>query len=130
MIKPMKTCKNPECKEEFNDYKSAKREYCCTTCTQRAGFLKRKAASKDILALQREYKKQYELLSFISEYAKNPIRADLLDQFKINYNLYKKTKSENKSPIYHLKNFNINIDPNNSDYIVITKTILTAKPTS
>ena len=80
MIKPTKTCKNTEYKEEFNNYKSAKRKYCCTTCTQRAGFLKRKASNKDILEIQKEYKKQYELLLFIDNCAKKPIKVELLGQ--------------------------------------------------
>ena len=41
MKKPVKICKNPECRDDILDYKSAKRNYCNDSCRNRAGYLNR-----------------------------------------------------------------------------------------
>lgn len=123
MNKPIKICKNPECKKEYSDYKSAKSEHCCTTCTQRAGFLRRKEQNKELASLNKEYKKQQELITFLWNNAKRPYTTDLLDLFNINYGLFTKSEDEHGYPVYKIKDMGIWRNPNNANEVFIKRII-------
>lgn len=123
MNRPPKICKNPECQKEYTDYKSAKSEFCCPTCTQRAGYLRRKKQNKYFHDRNLELKEQYEIVKFISQHVKKPIPSEILDLFELKFDLFDQIKDENGRPTYIIKNKKIMRDLNDPNYINI-KTII------
>ncbi len=62
MKKPVKICKNPECRDDILDYKSAKRNYCNDSCRNRAGYLNRLKVNNNFILIDKELKKNKKLL--------------------------------------------------------------------
>ena len=119
MNKPIKICENPECKEEFNTYKSAKRKHCCDSCRQRSNYLKRNERNRGFKKIEQDYKQQYELINFLSKHAKRPISLDLLDQLEFDPKLYTKREDVHGRPVYYIQDKLISINPKNPQYIFI-----------
>jgi hypothetical protein len=129
MKKPIKICENPECKEEFNTYKSAKRKHCCDSCRQRSNYLKRNERNRGFKKIEQDYKQQYELINFLSKHAKRPISLDLLDQLEFDPKLYTKREDVHGRPVYDIQDKSISINPEKPQYIFI-KQIIKRKVTS
>ena len=119
MNRPVKICKNPECKKEYTDYKSAKSKHCCTKCTQRGGYLRREDENMDERERNKQRKRLYELLVSIAISAKKPLKSDLLDQFKIDYSLMIEGTDNNGHTYYRIKNRGIYRNPENPEEIFI-----------
>lgn len=62
MIKPVKICKNPECRDEIIEYKSSKIAYCNDYCRNRAGYLRRLVENEEINEMIRGHKENYKAL--------------------------------------------------------------------
>jgi hypothetical protein len=62
MIKPVKICKNPECRDEIIEYKSSKIAYCNDYCRNRAGYLRRLVENEEINEMIRGHKENYKTL--------------------------------------------------------------------
>lgn len=123
MKKPIKICGNPECKEEFNTYKNAKRKHCCDSCRQRSNYLKRKERNSGLKKIEQEYKQQYELVNFLSKHAKRPISLNLLDQLEFDPKFYTKREDIHGRPVYNIQDKSISINPKNSKHIFIKQII-------
>lgn len=62
MKKRILICKNEECQDEINDYKSSKRLYCSDYCRNRNGYLRRLEDNKELIEISKGQKIIYELL--------------------------------------------------------------------
>jgi hypothetical protein len=62
MIKPIKICNNPECRDEIIEYKSSKIAYCNDYCRNRAGYLRRLVENEEINEMIRGHKENYKAL--------------------------------------------------------------------
>ena len=62
MIKPIKICKNPECRDEIIDYKSSKIAYCNDYCRNRAGYLRRLIENEEFNEFSKGHKENYRVL--------------------------------------------------------------------
>lgn len=79
MIKPMKTCGNPECGVEYNNYKSSKSKHCCDECRWRAGYLIREERNKERNTHFKAVEKSEEIIDFLvknggSEFDKSTLK--------------------------------------------------------
>lgn len=62
MIKPIKICKNPECRDEIIEYKSSKIAYCNDYCRNRAGYLRRLIENEEFDIFNKGHKENYRVL--------------------------------------------------------------------
>jgi hypothetical protein len=65
MKKPIKHCKNPDCKDEIVDYKSSKREYCSDYCRNHHGHKKRTEYNLEFTTHKNGMAKNYKVLKKI-----------------------------------------------------------------
>lgn len=129
MKRPIKKCKNPECEQEFDSYKSLKRKHCSEQCRQRANYLIRNERNKGLKEIEKQYKEQYELITLLSKHAKRPISLSLLDQLEFDPKFYKKREDTHGRPVYDIQDKSVSIDPQNPQHIFI-KQIIKPKSTS
>lgn len=93
MKKPVKICKNPDCRDEIVDYISSKREYCSDYCRNHHGYVNRKAYNLEFVTRSKGMAKNYELLKLhresniyiekLSKYEKFGFNTNYLPEFKI-----------------------------------------------
>lgn len=62
MIKPIKICKNPECRDEIIKYKSSKIAYCNDYCRNRAGYLRRIIENEEFDVFGKGLQHNYKLI--------------------------------------------------------------------
>jgi hypothetical protein len=67
MIKPIKICKNPECRDEIREYKSSKIEYCNNYCRNHAGYLRRLIENEEFNEMSKGLKENYKVLKLHSD---------------------------------------------------------------
>jgi hypothetical protein len=67
MIKPIKICNNPECRDEIIEYKSSKIAYCNDYCRNRAGYLRRLIENEEFDVFSKGLQKNYKLLKTHSD---------------------------------------------------------------
>lgn len=79
MKKPIKYCKNPDCEDVINEYKSSKREYCSDYCRNHHGYMRRSEENYDFNLIRKGMIKNYNLLKLHSD---NNILSEHLDKFE------------------------------------------------
>jgi hypothetical protein len=67
MKKPIKICKNPECRDEIIEYKSSKIEYCNDYCRNHAGYLRRLLENEEFNEITKGLKENYKVLKLHSD---------------------------------------------------------------
>lgn len=67
MKKPIKICKNPNCKDEIVDYKSTKRKFCSDSCRNSFGYLKRLEENREFIEHKNGMKNNYKLLKMFED---------------------------------------------------------------
>ncbi len=67
MMKPIKICNNPECRDEIIEYKSSKIEYCSDYCRNRAGYLRRLTENEEFNEIIRGNKENYRVLKIYTD---------------------------------------------------------------
>lgn len=92
MKKPIKTCKNPECQDDIEDYKSAKRDYCNDSCRNRAGYLKRLEENKEFEMEKIKAKLNYKALRQCIEKEFFEIDLEVLNLLNFDINYLKENK--------------------------------------
>lgn len=95
--KPTKECLNPECGKEFDDYKSAKKEYCSTECKNRANYLKSLTENKHRINHSRDIKKNEKILDRLVHDGLSVVKSEVLEAMNFNFNLmYNKNEEEDQ----------------------------------
>jgi len=92
MKKPIKTCKNPECQDDIENYKSAKRSYCNDSCRNRAGYLKRLVEDKEFELEKSKAKFNYKALKHCIEKRHYEIDFSTLELLNFDSNYLKPYK--------------------------------------
>lgn len=125
MIKPIKICKNPDCKDEIRDYKSAKKEYCNDYCRNHHGYIKR---SEENLVFDLNRKGAIRIYNFLKNYRDSDIyEIDLILCEKQGFDTkYLQEPSlfdidGVKTKCYELKDIVFGLDPKTETKIIIYK---------
>jgi hypothetical protein len=106
MKKPVKYCKNPDCKDEILDYSSSKREYCKDYCRNHHGHKRRKEYNLEFTTHKNGMATNYKVLKFLLDAGIFKESLDLL--IKIGFD-----------PKYlPQKNIDIEFGPNIAYYII------------
>jgi hypothetical protein len=128
MNRPMKTCKNPECQKEFDDYISAKKKHCCDKCRARANYLK-KEDDRDHLKQQKdEFEQQYQLVLCLKEHGVKPLPYLLLKQFEFKLEHFIQGKDGNGTKTLQIKNLKMIQEFDNLSTLIIKTVVATPKP--
>jgi hypothetical protein len=67
MKKPKKYCKNPDCEDEIQEYKSSKREYCGDYCRNHHGHKRRMEYNLEFTNFKNGMAANYKVLKFLQD---------------------------------------------------------------
>ncbi len=122
MKKPIKYCKNIECKQAIENYASSKRLYCSESCRSRDGYLRRLEENKEFIENDKGQKQNYAVLN---RYAEAGIYSeDILKLMKFGFNpKYLKigklfSTDDRKYYIFSLKDIEFELDEKNKLIII------------
>jgi len=122
MKKPIKICKNPDCKDEIRDYKSSKKEYCNDYCRNHHGYIKRSEENIEFTLFKNGMKKNYDILKpfEVAGILKENLDKLIKMGFDPNY-LPQKNIDPDFSPniaYYILKDIIFGLDPKTNEVII------------
>lgn len=83
-------CKNPECRKQINQRKSAKRCYCNDRCKNRAAYIRRLEKDKHIILFDKKMKKNYRILESLKKKELGPIGLQTLNSHEFDFELMHK----------------------------------------
>jgi hypothetical protein len=83
-------CKNPECRKQINQRKSAKRCYCNDRCKNRAAYIRRLEKDKHIILYDKKMKKNYRILESLKKKELGPIGLQTLNSHEFDFELMHK----------------------------------------
>jgi endogenous inhibitor of DNA gyrase (YacG/DUF329 family) len=83
-------CKNPECRKQINQRKSAKRCYCNDRCKNRAAYIRRLEKDKHIILSDKKMKKNYRILQSLKKKELGPIGLQTLNSHEFDFELMHK----------------------------------------
>ena len=92
MRRPIKFCKNPECKDDITQYVSAKRKYCNEKCRKRAWYLNNLVEYKEHNNWIRAIKEQLKIVELFVLKGQYKVRASTLEDLGINMDLWRTPK--------------------------------------
>jgi hypothetical protein len=125
MIKPIKICKNPECKDEIKDYKSSKIEYCNDYCRNRAGYLRRLLENEEFNEIIRGSKENYRVLKIHSDAGILEEELWKLERFGFNNRFLPEPKffiiKGKKTQCYQIKEIFFHLDEKTNKIIIFKK---------
>lgn len=125
MRKPIKFCKNPDCEDIIEYYKSSKKEYCNDYCRNHAGYLRRGEDNEEFITYDKGMKANYNVLHPFSIKGFTRVNFQLVEKlgFDTNYlpqpKLYKIDNS--KFWVYRLKEIYFGISTDNKEIIFLKK---------
>lgn len=85
--KPTKTCKNLDCNQEFNNYKSDKRKYCCDSCRYRGNFLIQKKRDAALHRLFGRHKDNEKILDNLIKWKNDYLSETDLKNLGFDFNI-------------------------------------------
>ena len=91
-------CKNPECRKQIDERKSAKRCYCNDRCKNRAAYIRRLEKDKHIILFDKKMKKNYRILQSLKKKELGPIGYQTLKSHEFDFEFMHKdiiVKTEN-----------------------------------
>jgi hypothetical protein len=83
-------CKNPECRKQIYERKSAKRCYCNDRCKNRAAYIRRLEKDKHIILFDKKMKKNYRILESLKKKELGPIGYQTLKSYEFDFELMHK----------------------------------------
>jgi hypothetical protein len=83
-------CKNPECRKQIYERKSAKRCYCNDRCKNRAAYIRRLEKDKHIILFDKKMKKNYRILESLKKKELGPIGYQTLKSHEFDFELMHK----------------------------------------
>ena len=83
-------CKNPECRKQIDERKSAKRCYCNDRCKNRAAYIRRLEKDKHIILFDKKMKKNYRILQSLKKKELGPIGYQTLKSHEFDFELMHK----------------------------------------
>ena len=83
-------CKNPECRKQKDERKSAKRCYCNYRCKNRAAYIRRLEKDKHIILLDKKMKKNYRILESLKKKELGPIGFQTLNSHEFDFDIMHK----------------------------------------
>ena len=83
-------CKNPECRKQIDERKSAKRCYCNDRCKNRAAYIRRLEKDKHIILFDKKMKKNYRILESLKKKELGPIGLQTLKSHEFDFELMHK----------------------------------------
>ena len=83
-------CKNPECRKQINQRKSAKRCYCNDRCKNRAAYIRRLEKDKHIILFDKKMKKNYRILDSLKKKELGPIGYQTLKSHEFDFEIMHK----------------------------------------
>jgi hypothetical protein len=83
-------CKNPECRKQIYERKSAKRCYCNDRCKNRAAYIRRLEKDKHIILFDKKMKKNYRILESLKKKDLGPIGLQTLNSHEFDFELMHK----------------------------------------
>lgn len=126
MIKIIKTCQNPECRDAILDYKSAKKEYCNESCRNRAGYLRRGEENKEFMTFDKGIKKNYSVLKLFRDSNNLVVGLTMLERFGFKPKYLAKEFSvklgENFQMIFQIKDIGFYFESQKNRVIILKKT--------
>ena len=123
MVKPIKICKNPDCKDEIRDYKSSKKEYCNDYCRNHHGHKRRSTENLEFTLFKNGMTSNYKILKFMSDAGIMKEKHETL--LKIGFDpkyLPQKNIDNEFSPniaYYIIKDLIFGLDPKTDEVIII-----------
>lgn len=125
MIKPIKICKNPECRDEIKDYKSSKIEYCNDYCRNRAGYLRRLIENEEFNEVYRGKRGNYNVLKKYVDAGIYDEELWKLERFGFNTRFLPEPKffmiKEKKTQCYQIKEIVFYLDEKTNRIIIFKK---------
>ena len=91
-------CKNPECRKQIDERKSAKRCYCNDRSKNRAAYIRRLEKDKHIILFDKKMKKNYRILQSLKKKELGPIGYQTLKSHEFDFEIMHKDiiiKTEN-----------------------------------
>ena len=85
-MKLKKICKNPECKQEIEKYKSSKRLYCDDSCKNRANYLIRTTKDRNLIEMDKALRKNYKVLEKLKAMGIDQIEEQTLKSHGFDFN--------------------------------------------
>ena len=83
-------CKNPECRKQIDERKSAKRCYCNDRCKNRAAYIRRLEKDKHIILFDKKMKKNYRILESLKKKELGPIGLQTLNSHEFDFDIMHK----------------------------------------
>lgn len=125
MIKPIKICNNPECRDEIIVYKSSKIEYCNDYCRNRAGYLRRQIENEEFNEIIRGNKENYRVLKIYSDAGILDEELWKLERFGFNTRFLPEPKffiiKDKKTQCYQIKEIVFHLDEKTNKIIIYKK---------
>jgi len=125
MKKPIKICKNPDCKDEIRDYKSSKKEYCNDYCRNHHGHIRRSAENLEFDLNRKGAIKIYKLLKLYRDSGINEQDLAIFEKLGLDTkylpepSFFKVNGIQTKC--YVLKDLVFGLDPKTETKIIIYK---------
>jgi len=108
MRRPIKFCKNPECKDDITQYVSAKRKYCNEKCRKRAWYLNNLVEYKEHNNWIRAIKEQLKIVELFVLKGQYKVRASTLEDLGINMDLWRTPKYDsNMNPTHRIGKYEL-----------------------
>lgn len=120
-IKKPHKCKNPDCQRDFDDYKSAKKEYCCLECKNRGNYLKSLIVKKHLNNHIKEVRKNEKILDRLVEDGFGVVDKKILIALKFNFNVLYNKKSDNDKISFDLGKYSLAVAKNDPLKFLIQK---------
>ncbi len=125
MKKPIKICKNPDCKDEIRDYKSSKKEYCTDYCRNHHGYIRRSEENQEFDLNRKGSIKIYKLLKLYRDSGINEQDLDIFEKLGLNTKYLPEPSffkvNGIKRKCYVLKDIVFGLDPKTETKIIIYK---------
>ena len=83
-------CKNPECRKQIDERKSAKRCYCNDRCKNRAAYIRRLEKDKHIILFDKKMKENYRILESLKKKELGPIGLQTLNSHEFDFDIMHK----------------------------------------
>jgi len=123
MKKPIKICKNPDCRDLIVDYKSSKKVYCSDYCRNHHGHKRRTEENKEFFIFKKGLADNFKILKLHSD---SGIYIETLDKYeRLGFNTKYLPQAriflinDNKTSCYQIKDIVFSLD--SSDNIIIYK---------
>jgi len=123
MKKPIKICKNPECRDIMKDYKSSKKEYCNDYCRNHHGYIRRREYNLEFTINKNGLATNYKVLKLHKDSGIYRETLDKYERFGFSTKYLPEIRifeiDEKPTSCYQLKDIVFSLDA--SDSIIIYK---------